>query len=57
MIQELSEMRRLPHRAAAPEQFGSDGSVRGAAGRREGTTLGPNVLDDAAKVLQVLVLA
>ena len=44
-------MRRLEHRASELEQFGSDGSVRGSAGRREGTMLGPHVLDDAAKAV------
>ena len=51
MNRQLQGMRQMPHRAAAPEQFGSDGSVRGSAGRRDGTMLGPHVLDDAAKAV------
>ena len=41
-------VRLLPPRKAAPTEFGSDGSVRGGAGRKEGSLVGATTMQDAA---------
>ena len=44
-------VRLLPPRKAAPTEFGSDGSVRGGAGRKEGSLVGAAIMQDAAKAV------
>jgi hypothetical protein len=44
-------LRKLPPRKAAPTEFGSDGSVRGGAGRKEGSFVGATAMEDAAKAV------
>ena len=44
-------VRLLPPRKAAPTEFGSDGSVRGGAGRKEGSLVSAATMQDAAKAV------